>query len=130
MAPDGGSGESGRCAWIAGRVVGQESDGAIEPTSEGDVICGAMRQKLEFRLDGVGTDEHWAAGSAAAHAGMVLRLVVFASRASLAARRTVRQRERPIEGQCIGVGSRGKSGEQGLDHEQIGRENRDPASLL
>lgn len=129
-APDGGSDESGRCAWIAGGMVGQEADGPVEPAYERHLIGRPLDQELEFRLGRVAAGEHRAAGGAAAHAGVLLRLLLIAASLSVPARSTMRQRKRTIERERIGIRTSRKGREQGLDHEQIGRGNRDPASRL
>ncbi len=53
---------------------------------------------------------------------------MLAACSSLAARRAMRQGERSVQVERIGISARSKAGEQRLNHEQIGRENRDPAS--
>ncbi|WP_173044635.1 hypothetical protein [Bosea sp. ANAM02] len=108
-------------------MVGQESDGPVEPANKSDLIDRSLNQELELGLDRIGADEHRAAGGAAAHAGMVLRLVMVASGLDVPAGGAVRQRERPIKRHRIRISARGETCEQSLDHEQIGRENCDPA---
>lgn len=128
-APEGGSGERGRCARIAGRMAGWGSDPAVQPTDEGGLIGRPLNQELEFRLDRIGADVHRAAGSAAAPADIALRLAMVAIWLNVLAWRATRQRERPIKRQRVRMSAGGETGEHGLDREQIGRESRDPAPL-
>lgn len=109
-------------------MIGQEADGPVEPADKGNPIDGSLNQKLEFRLGRIAASEHQAASGAAAHAGVILRLLLIASGLSFPARCAMGQRKRTIERERIGIGASRKTRKQSLDHEQIGRGNRDPAS--
>lgn len=128
QAPDGGSGESGRCAWIARRGVSKKSDRSVKAADKSDLIRGALHQEPKLRLTRIGTDLHRATGGAAAHAGMVLRFLVIAPGLNVAAWSAMSQCQGAIERKRIGIGTGGEAREHSLDHEHIGREDRDPAA--
>ncbi|WP_199084505.1 hypothetical protein [Bosea sp. ASV33] len=98
----------------------------IEPLDKRNEIGWPLRQELKFWLGWITRGQCLARGRATAHPGMGLRLVVITARNSVAARRAMRQGETAIECDRIGISARGQPCENRLNHEQIGRENRDP----